>query len=265
MNIHRLTKKPNYRPGDRIFTDANGETIEIDLAVWGSDLVQVDVFDWQEKVEGMLTGPALSKRLRRNEQWVGDLYKAGKEPADEVVELGGGRAIPYFCAERESGLRAKYDIPVVTEDDLYDDFLKFLDDMSMTKSYKPVWFLSLLQHADSDGKAPAAQVTRSFLDFYRQRWLTGEIAEAANSPLSTPDTCTLNDAQQVINRGPFKAFSELMYIGYAQDRAYYQIHKRIWAQLQNTDVRRQTEKTCRRSLERYYLRAAFQFISERNN
>ena len=257
LNIHRLTKKPNYRPGDSIFTSDNGEAVEIDLAVWGYDLSAVDVFDWQEKVEGMLTGPALSKRLRRNEQWVGDKYKTGEITADEVVELGEGRAIPYFKAERESELRDRYGIQPVTEDSLYDEFLRFLNDMDMTRSYKPVWFLALLECTDKEGRAPVSKVVAAFLEFYRKRKIAGEITEVGNSAVYDPDTCTQSRAQQTINRGPFRSFSYLGYVGYANDVAYYQMHKRIWTQLKNEDVRRQVEETCRQSLQEYYLRAAF--------
>ena len=257
LNIHRLTKKPNYRPGDSIFTPDNGEAVEIDLAVWGYDLSAVDVFDWQEKVEGMLTGPALSKRLRRNEQWVGDKYKTGEITADEVVELGEGRAIPYFKAERESELRDRYGIQPVTEDSLYDEFLRFLNDMDMTRSYKPVWFLAILECTDKEGRAPVSKVVAAFLEFYRKRKIAGEITEVSNSAVYDPDTCTQSRAQQTINRGPFRSFSYLGYVGYANDVAYYQMHKRIWTQLKSEDARRQVEETCRQSLQEYYLRAAF--------
>jgi len=255
LSIHRFLKKPNYRAGDRVFLpEEAGEITELPLHLWVRDYIPVNVFDWQEKVEGMLTAPALSQLLRKTDEWVSDKYSRGEIAADEVIEMGGGRRIPYFSIERVPELRARYGLQEVTEDNIFDDFWKFIDDMHMTRSYKPVWFLSLLQCVDESGKASAEQVTNAFWEFYHARQQAGQIVEHSDAVLVAPEACTLNEVQQVINKGPFSRFNRLDYVLYAKDTAFYQIHKSIWKKLVQPEVRQQVEALCQRSLDAYYHR-----------
>lgn len=256
LNIHRWLKKPNYRPGERIFLPENeSETIELPLHLWARGLVPVSVFDWQDVVAGMLTARALSQQLRKSEEWVGDKYERGDIKADEVVELGEGRRIPYFLPERLTELRQRFDIKEVTAANIFEDFLEFVSDMSMTRSYKPIFLLALLQHTDENGRARVADVAASFHGFYLERTAKGETAEFASSILATPVEVSISATQDIINRQPFNRFSRLEYLDYAKDRAFYQINKAIWRELRHEATRAQVEQLAQESLKNYYKRA----------
>ena len=136
LTIHRWLKRPNYRAGDKIFgKNGDGETVELPLHLWARDLVPVNVFDWQETVEGMLTARALSRELRKTDEWVGDKWERGEIKADEIIELGGERRIPYFKSERVGELRVEFGLKEVTDANIFEDFLEFVGDMKMTRSY----------------------------------------------------------------------------------------------------------------------------------
>ena len=164
-----------------------------------------------------------------------------------------GMAVEFRAAVTALG-RAQL-LPHVTDENLFDDFLRFLDDMTMTRSYKPVWLLAFLQCADATGKAPVADVTRAFHDFYHARALAGEIVEHPSSRLSHPDACTLGDVQEIVNRGPFHRFSKLDYVTYAHDTAFYRMNKNLWERVTRPDTRQRVEVLCRHSLANYYQRA----------
>ncbi len=258
LSVHRLLKKPVYKPGQRLFggEDESSESVELPLHLWASDYQPVSLFDWQERVEGMVTAAALSRLLRKSDEWVSDKYARGEIVADEIIELGDERKIPYFRSDRAEELRARFNLPHVTDENLFEDFLRFLDDMSMTRSYKPVWLLAFLQCADASGKASAADVTRSFHDFYRDRARTGEVAEHSSSRLSRPDNCALTDVQQIINRGPFHRFSKMDFVAYAHDAAFYRMNKHLWNKVTQPGMRERIELLCRHSLADYYQRIA---------
>lgn len=256
MSAHKLVKKPEYKPGERLFgTEPEEGTADLPIGLWATDYIPVSLFDWQEQIEGMVTAPALSALLRKNESWVGDKWRTGEINADEVIDLGDDRRVPYFRKERTSELREQYGIAEVTDDNLFDDFLAFLDDMAMTKSYKPVWFLSLLAACDDNGRARVAAVVENFRQFYHNRAHAGLIVEMPDSPLVNPDTCTEADAASVINRGPLYRFSRLGYVNYdARDKAYLQIAKPVWKRLTNPAARSQAEALCQHSIDVYYNR-----------
>lgn len=255
LTIHRWLKRPNYRAGDRIFGEnGDGETVELPLHLWARDLVPVNVFDWQETVEGMLTARAMSQLLRKTDEWVGDKWERGEIQADEEIEIGEGKRIPYFKPERAAELRAQFAIKEVTDDNLFEDFLEFVGDMAMTRSYKPVFLLALLEHADENGHARVTDVAASFRQFYVERLANGEAAELQTSPMLKPDEVSDTDLQTLINRSPFSRFERLDYVGYAKDRAFYQINKIIWRELKREGARRKVESLARESIENYYKR-----------
>ena len=109
LSVHRLTKKPQYRAGSRVFGDDDtAAPTELPLHLWCRDLVDVAIFDWQERVEGMVTACGLARLLRVSEGWVIDRLRKGRIRADEVIDLGGGASVAYFSRERVPDLRDQY-------------------------------------------------------------------------------------------------------------------------------------------------------------
>jgi len=259
LNIHRWLKKPHYRAGERMFMPEaadESEAIELPLHLWTRDLVSVSVFDWQEKVEGMLTARALSQLLRKTEEWVSDKHERGEIEADEVIELGKGRRIPYFLKDRLPELRKQFGLKEITDANIFEDFCEFVNDMKMTRSYKPVFLLALLKHADESGQARVVDVAEEFWQFYRERQVRNQVVEFAPSPLLPPDVLSLSDVQNLINRFPFNRFSRLGYVDYGKDKAFYRFSKAIWQRLQNEEEGRQIKKAALLSLENYYRRSS---------
>ncbi len=259
LNIHRLTQRDKYRPGDRIFEpENNSDIVELPLHLWAQNYVPVDVFDWQQTVEGMITLSALSKLLRRSPEWVSDQYRVHKLKdtfkADEVIELSEDREIPYFALGSVPQIRKDLGIDPPDDDDIYKEFVRFVQDMDMNASYKPVWLLSVLKCVDEQGRASVADVTAAFWNFYRERKQAGQAAERDSSQLSQPDACSLAAVQQTINRGPYFRFSHLDYIAYANDKAYYRINKDVWSELSQPAERQRIEAFCLQAIASYYQR-----------
>ncbi len=256
LTIHRWLKRPNYRAGDKIFGEnEDGETVELPLHLWARDLVPINVFDWQETVEGMLTARAVSRELRKTDEWVGDKWERGEIQADETIELGDERRIPYFAPERVGELRVEFGLKEVTDANIFEDFLEFVGDMKMTRSYKPVFLRALLQNADENGRARVLDVAAVFRQFYVERLANGEAAEIRNSPMLKPAEVSDADLQSLINKQPFGRFDWRDYVGYARDRAFYQINKNIWRELQKSGAREKVETLARKSIKNYYRRA----------
>jgi superfamily II DNA or RNA helicase len=254
LSLHRLLRKPQYRAGSRVFQGEGHDSFpeELPIHLWAIDYQLVDIFDWQERVEGMVTAPALSRMLRKSEGWVIERSKKGEILPDEVVDLGGGNRVPYFSVDRVRGIRERYGLQEVTDETLYDDFLRFLSAMDMTHSYKPVWFLALLQCADERGQASVQEVNREFHRFYLERAARGEPVERPTAKMASPEELTPTDVQQVVNQGPFNRFSRLDFVGYAADRAFYKVSPAVWRRLREPAERERAEALCREGIRKYY-------------
>ncbi|MCX6361207.1 MAG: DEAD/DEAH box helicase family protein [Armatimonadetes bacterium] len=253
LSVHRLTKKPQYRAGSRVFGDDDGATpADLPLHLWCRDLVDVAIFDWQERVEGMVTACGLARLLRVSEGWVIDRVKKGQIPADETVDLGGGAAVAYFSRERVPGLRQQFGLSEVTEDNLYDDLVRFLAEMDMSASYKPVWFDALLRLADEHGRAKIADVAAEFHRFYLARDGAGLLAERGARVLCNPAGLSPARVQTAINQGPLNRFERLGFVRYARDRAYYEIPPTVWKRLHEPAAKAEALRLCEEGVRRYF-------------
>lgn len=125
----------------------------------------------------------------------------------------------------------------------------------MARSYKPVFLLALLQHADENGRANVADVAASLRQFYVDRVESSHAAELRVSPMLAPTEISDSDLQFLINKQPFGRFEWHDYLNYSVDRAFYQINKNIWRELKRADKREKVEAIARESIEKYYSSA----------
>ncbi len=254
LSLHRLLRSAKYKAGAKVFAGDDNVPTELSIHLWATDYELIDVFDWQERVEGMVTAQALSRMLRKSEDWVHRRWRAGEITADEIVELGGQSRVPYFALNRLPELRERFNIAEITDTELYDDFLRFMTDMDTVLSYKPVWFRAVLQHADTHGRALISEVNASFRHFYLDRARAGLVTEKSNSKskLLMPEEVSATDAQHIINQGPFHRFSRLGFVGYARDRAYYEIHRNVWKRLSDPLESEKSRNLCDQAIAVYF-------------
>src|SRR5262249_29264757 len=118
--------------------------------------------------------------------------------------------------------------------------------------YKPVWFLALLRCIDERGLASVQAVNREFHRFYQERAARGEIVERRTAKTAQPEDLAPADVQQVINQGPFDRFSRLDFVGYARDRAFYEVNRSVWTRLRDPKNRARAEDLCRVAINTYY-------------
>jgi superfamily II DNA or RNA helicase len=108
LSLHRLLRKPNYRAGAMVFQGEDKDVPdELPIHLWARDYELIDIFDWQDRVEGMVTAAALSRMLRKSEEWVQKRWREGNLIADEIVELGGRNRVPYFAMDRVDEIRTR--------------------------------------------------------------------------------------------------------------------------------------------------------------
>jgi superfamily II DNA or RNA helicase len=265
LSLHRIVGRKDYRPGGLVLAK-DGEMQEeessfgrgekpgavLDLALHAIDYEEVDLFNWQEAVRGMINASDLDRELAATEGTVRRAVERGVIAPDHMLPLG-QRVYLYFAREHIDDVRRALGLPEVTDETIKKLFFDFVEEMDMSASYKPVLLLSFLDVANARGRARIQDLVAAFRRFYEKR------AEGS-LPVETPKarmfrTADLTDAevQNVIITMPLRKFQQRRYLDYARDVAWVQFTPSLWRQLSEFDLER-VRTICQTSIERYYSR-----------
>jgi len=266
LSLHRILGNNKYRSGGLVLGNANAMRAELEalargelptqtlpVSLWARDYREIDVFDWQEAVKGMISSSDLEMELAATEGKIRDAAKRGAVKADHELALG-ERTYFYFRRERTEEIRQQLDLPRVDDESIRSLFLDFVERMDMAASYKPVMMQAILGLLDGQGRARLEDVAKRFLDFYLGRQQAGLLVERANARMANPGMVTLEGAREVMLSMPFRKFEQRKFLLHdRQDLAFVKFAPSLWRQLKPADLSA-ILSTCQSKIAAYYDR-----------
>jgi hypothetical protein len=248
LSLHRILGEKMYRKGGLVLGTADAMTAELaalergelpsqtlPVSLWATDYREIDVFNWQESIKGMISSSDLEIQLCAAEGRIREAARRGAVKADHELPLG-ERTYFYFRRERIEEIRAQLGIPRVDDQSVRGLFLEFVERMDMAASYKPVMMLAMIDHFGADGRARLDDVAKSFLEFYIRRQHAGLIVEKASARMAEPATLTLDVAREVMLMMPFRKFEQRKFLQHdRQDLAFIKVAPSLWRQLKSED------------------------------
>jgi superfamily II DNA or RNA helicase/very-short-patch-repair endonuclease len=266
LSLHRILGNKRYRKGELILGNAAAMEAEqkalesgqiptqtLPVSLWATDYREIDVFNWQESVKGMISSSDLEIELATTEGKIREAAIRGTVTADHVLELG-ERTYFYFQRDRAEEIRQELDLPRVDDNSIRDLFLVFVERMDMAASYKPVMLNAILELADAQGRARLDDVSRAFLDFYLQRLQAGLPVERSNSKMANPDQASLEFTRNLMLTTPFRKFEQRKFLLHdRQDLAFIKFTPSLWRQLVPEDLCAIKSK-CESKIVEYYER-----------
>lgn len=266
LDLHRVVRVSKYRPGGFVLApqaqlDAedtaiqNGEcpTTVLDIGLWAKDYEEIDIFNWQEAVVGMISVSDLEVELAASEGLIRRAIERGEVSPDHTVPLG-ERVYHYFNRDRIDQVRESLGLPKVEPHNIKDLFLAYAGDrMDMSASYKPAMLLAMLDCVDSHGKANLVEVVAAFRRFYEHRKANGLPVERSTARMANVESLDDSAVQRVMLEMPFEKFERRKYLQYAKDLAFIRFEPNLWRQLKLADLSKLRD-ICNESLDRYFER-----------
>jgi superfamily II DNA or RNA helicase len=268
LNLHRILGQKQYQAGGLVLATAElmrteqealarGEapTQTLPVVLWARDYQEIDVFNWQEAVKGMVSSAELEVQLAATEGKVRSAVERGALTPDHTLSLG-ERTYYYFHQDRAEEVRERLGLPQVTDESIRTLFLTFVNRMDMATSYKPVMLKAILDHVDAQGKARISDVVQSFLSFYRQRRQRGLPVERPTAKMAKAYELSEDEARTVMLTMPFEKFERRKYLQYdKRDLAFLRFSPALWKQLTADDLG-VVRKTCEGTIDAYFEQQA---------
>jgi superfamily II DNA or RNA helicase len=228
-------------------------TLVLPVELWARGFQEIDVFNWQEAISGMLSAADLEVELAAAEGRIRSAIERGVVVPDHTFPLG-DRTYHYFQRERAEEVRQTLGLPRVDDESIRSLFLDFVTRMDMSSSYKPVLLQAVLEHVDTQGRARIDEVTRSFQAFYRDRLGQGLPVERPAMRMAEVDRLTEDDVRAVMLGMPFRKFEQRKYLAYdKEDLSFIRFRAALWRQL-SADDRASAARSCERAIAEYYER-----------
>ena len=230
-SLHRVLDISKYQPMAYVLAPENKRKLDQDMLFRG------------EKPEAWLD--VQSETVER-------YIKGGKVKPDFSIPFGDKRMFHYFREESIRNIAKQYGWDLITPQNMADKFMKFIETMDMSYSYKPVLLKAIYEYMDTSGRVALPDVVDYFIDFYEDRKAHGMIAEKSTS-IYQKGGYTRKDVEKNILSNPFKRFEDMRFLMRCKDVETIEVNPIIFRKLTREDWLHIVD-VCDKSLEKYYLR-----------
>ena len=224
----------------------------LDVPIDVSDYEIIDLFNWQNSVKDMISQIEFVRMVDVQSETVERYIKDGKVKPDLSTPFGDKRMFHYFREESIRNIAKQYGWDLITPQNMADKFMKFIETMDMSYSYKPVLLKAIYEYMDTSGRVALPDVVDYFIDFYEDRKAHGMIAEKSTS-IYQKGGYTRKDVEKNILSNPFKRFEDMRFLMRCKDVETIEVNPIIFRKLTREDWLHIVD-VCDKSLEKYYLR-----------
>lgn len=224
----------------------------LDVPIDVSDYEIIDLFNWQNSVKDMISQIEFVRMVDVQSETVERYIKDGKVKPDLSTPFGDKRMFHYFREESIRNIAKQYGWDLITPQNMADKFMKFIETMDMSYSYKPVLLKAIYEYMDTSGRVALPDVVDYFIDFYEDRKAHGMIAEKSTS-IYQKGGYTRKDVEKNILSNPFKRFEDMRFLMRCKDMETIEVNPIIFRKLTREDWLHIVD-VCDKSLEKYYLR-----------
>ena len=265
QSLHRLFKLKDYKPGQLAVAPgaqkaaeaelyARGEKPKalIDWPVDATDYELVDIFNWQEEAEGMVSQMEFVRRVDIQTETIERYVREGKLVPDLVVPMSEHRTFKYFKEETLEKYAQQYGWTLIDDSNRKDMFMDMIRQMDMSYSYKPVLLKAVLLYADEKGCVKLDDIVAYFRSYYEGRRAAGLPVEKQNS-IFAKGGYTDKEAARNILANPFKRFEDMQMLRHTKTLGIVQVDEAVWKKLSNEE-KAEIEQICEQKLAEYYAR-----------
>ena len=264
-SLHRVLDIAKYQPMAYVLAPENKRKLDQDMLFQGekpeawldvpidvSDYEIIDLFNWQNSVKDMISQIEFVRMVDVQSETVERYIKDGKVKPDLSIPFGDKRMFHYFREESIRNIAKQYGWDLITPQNMADKFMKFIETMDMSYSYKPVLLKAIYEYMDTSGRVALPDVVDYFIDFYEDRKAHGMIAEKSTS-IYQKGGYTRKDVEKNILSNPFKRFEDMRFLMRCKDVETIEVNPIIFRKLTWEDWLHIVD-VCDKSLEKYYLR-----------
>ncbi len=265
QSLHRLFKLKDYKAGGLALAPSAQKTAEqelyargekpdalIDWPVDATDYEIVDIFNWQEEAEGMISQMEFVRRVDVQSETIERYVREGMLIPDLIVPMSEHRTFKYFKEETLEKYAKQFGWQLISDDNRKDLFMDMVRQMDMSYSYKPVLLKAILLYSDDKGRVRLSDIVSYFKEYYEGRRANGLTIEKANS-IYAKGGYSDKEVERNVLSNPFKRFEDMQMVRHTKTLGIVEVDSSVWKKL-SKDEKAEIDRVCDDKLDGYYKR-----------
>ena len=191
---------------------------------------EIDIHTFEEKYRGYLSPEQAARELFIGTATIMNWYRKDNSISSLQLPIG-SRMVPYFSAEDVEAIRESHGLGQHDDTTILKDFEDFIDENTLTFSFKLIFMLSMLKLADKEGEVNIDDLISEYRAFYMDRLDRGLPVDRPNCAYNTEFLNDLVKVKRSILTNPFEKFERKRFVYYSKDLNMLSFHPALWEQL----------------------------------
>lgn len=249
-SFNALFEINTYSPFIGVKNNINYDYISIfGLSEHEMKMEEIDVFTFEKKY-----GDYYSSEQAARELFIGtstlEKWNREKHYASLILPIG-RRMVPYFSEEDLNRIREERNISLHTDETILEDFENFIDENTLTYSFKLIFLKAMFHLADHEGEVNIDDLVEEYKAFYLDR-LDRNLPVDRNGCVYTKEY--LADKKKIkrsLLDNPFEKFERKRFVYYSKDLNIVCFNPALWRKLDKQKISELVVKE-NNFLEAYY-------------
>lgn len=211
---------------------------------------EVDILTFEEKYNGYLSLEQAARELYIGTQTLRTWVRSHKDYSSLSLPIG-NRIMPYFSSSDIEHIRKDKHLKIHNDETLLQDFEDFIDENTLTFSFKLVFILSMFKLADKEGEVRLDALVEEYRQFYLNRIARKLPVDKANCAYTADYLNNDTKIKKSLLDNPFEKFERKRFVMYSKDLNIVEFNPTLWSQM-NQDYKNRIILKEQHFLEEYY-------------
>lgn len=249
-SFNSLFKIPQYSDFAGLKNNSSDYLSILGLSECEVSMQEIDVFTFEEKYQGYLSLEQAARELfigtNTLSKWVKD------KPNYSSLSLPiGNKMMPYFSPENIAYIKQDRNLKEHNNETILGDFLEFINENTLTFSFKLVFMLGMLNHVDKEGEVNIDTLLDYYIDFYKSRINRGLPVDKKNCIYTIDFLNERMKVKQNMLSNPFEKYERKRFVYYSKDLNILSFNPNLWAKL-TEDIKSNIVEIENKFLSEYY-------------
>lgn len=249
-NFNSLFKIPIYMPFAGVKLESNGPIDIFGLNETEMTMEEVDIFTFEEKYGDYLSLEQAARELFIGTETLRKWTKENLSFSSLKLPLG-NKMMPYYSKEDIINIRKIKGLKEHNNDAILEDFLDFIDENTLTFSFKLIFLLNMFKLANNEGEVNISNLVLEYTYFYQDRLNRGLKIDKDNCVYNNDYLKDFNKMKKSILANPFEKFERKRFVYYSKDLNIICFNPILWQKL-TKDIKEDVIAKENKFLKDYY-------------